>query len=124
MKQLKISVSVLLVALALPLFVPGARPPQAPGQLVRIHLTARRYTFDPDVITVRQGDHVQLIVTAIDRDHGIAIPAFGIKQYLKKGVPATVSFTASKAGAFPFHCSVFCGIGHRHMKGKLIVKPE
>jgi heme/copper-type cytochrome/quinol oxidase subunit 2 len=123
-KHLKIGLSVLLLAFALPLFLAGVRAPQAPAQLVQIHMTAKKYTFDPDVIAVKQGNRVQLIVTATDRDHGIAIPAFGVKQYLKKGVPVTVNFTASKAGTFPFHCSVFCGLGHRHMKGKLIVKPD
>jgi cytochrome c oxidase subunit II len=124
MKHVKISWSVLLLLLALPLFALGGRPPQAQAQLVQIHMTARKYTFNPDVITVKKGDHVQLVVTAIDRDHGIAIPAFGVKQHLKKGIPATVNFTASKAGTFPFRCFVFCGTGHRHMKGTLIVKPD
>lgn len=98
--------------------------PQTPsqGKIAQIRMTARRYQFDPDVITVKQGQHVQLILTATDHDHGIAIPAFGVKQHLKKGVPTTVSFIASKPGTFTFHCSVFCGMGHRHMKGKLIVK--
>jgi heme/copper-type cytochrome/quinol oxidase subunit 2 len=92
------------------------------GKLVRIRMTARKYRFDPNIITVKQGDQVELIITAIDRDHGIAIPAFGINQRLKKGVPMRVSFVANKAGTFPFHCSVFCGLGHRRMKGKIIVQ--
>lgn len=97
---------------------------QTPAQatLVRVQVTARKYTFNPDVIAVNAGSRVELIITAVDRDHGIAIPAFGVKQYLKKGVPTTVSFIASKPGTFAFHCSVFCGMGHRHMKGKLVVK--
>jgi heme/copper-type cytochrome/quinol oxidase subunit 2 len=124
MKQSKIRLSAPVLVFMLPWFLSAARAPQVQRLLVQIHMTARKYTFDPDVITVKQGDHVQLIVTATDRDHGIAIPAFGVKQYLKKGVPTTVSFIASKAGTFPFHCSVFCGFGHRHMKGRLIVRPD
>jgi len=124
MRQQYVRISVVLVAFAFPLFLARSPLPQTKAQPVQIHVTARKYMFDPDVITVKQGDEVQLIVTAADRDHGIAIPAFGVKQYLKKGVPTTVSFTAGKAGTFPFHCSVFCGLGHRHMKGKLIVKPD
>jgi cytochrome c oxidase subunit II len=96
----------------------------APAKRVRIQVTARKYAFNPDVITVNAGDRVELIITAIDRDHGIAIPAFGVKQYLKKGVPTAVSFVASKPGTFAFHCSVFCGMGHRHMKGKLVVEAK
>ncbi len=100
----------------------GVAQTPARATLVRIQVTARKYTFNPEVITVNAGGRVELIITAVDRDHGITIPAFGVKQYLKKGVPTTVSFIASKPGSFAFHCSVFCGMGHRHMKGKLVVK--
>jgi cytochrome c oxidase subunit 2 len=124
--NLKTRLSSLLILLALPIFVGSAGRPQASarGKLVQIHMTARKYTFDPNVINVREGDQVELVVTATDRDHGIAIPAFGVQQVLKKGVPTTVRFIANKPGTFTFHCSVFCGLGHRHMKGKLVVKAE
>lgn len=88
-----------------------------------INMSAKRYQFDPQVITVNQGEHVRLIVTAFDRNHGIQIKGYGINKKLKKGVPTTIEFTADKAGTFPFRCSVFCGLGHGRMKGQLIVKP-
>jgi cytochrome c oxidase subunit II len=124
MKFPRTTLIAVVAGLAFPLLALVASPPQAQAQTVHIQMTARKYTFNPDVITVKQGDHVELAITAVDHDHGIAIPAFGVNQHLKKGVPTTVSFVASKAGTFPFHCSVFCGLGHRHMKGKLIVKPD
>jgi cytochrome c oxidase subunit 2 len=126
MKGQRMRLSALCVALLIPVFLgsAGLARPTAPQKLVRIQVTARKYTFNPDVITVKQGDRVELVITATDRDHGIAIPAFGVKQRLKKGVPTTVSFVASKPGTFVFHCSVFCGIGHRHMKGKVVVKAD
>ncbi|MGH9350564.1 MAG: cupredoxin domain-containing protein [Terriglobia bacterium] len=92
------------------------------GNVREIQMTAKKFEFTPSVIVVRKGDHVKLVVTALDRDHGISLPAFGIKQRLKKGVPATFEFDANKVGTFPFHCSVFCGIGHRRMKGAVVVK--
>lgn len=95
-------------------------PPAAKVNLIR--MTARKYQFDPSVITVRKGDHVKLVITALDHDHGIEIAGYGIKQKLKKEVPTTVEFTADKVGTFDFHCSQFCGLGHRRMKGKLVVQ--
>ena len=80
------------------------------------------YEFDPGVITVRKGEKVRLIITATDRDHGIMIEGYDINQELKKGDPATIEFTADKAGTFEFKCSVPCGKGHRRMKGKLVVE--
>lgn len=101
----------------------GASAAGAASKTVVIHMTAKRYEFNPSVINVKQGEHVRLIVTALDRTHGIKIPGYGINRRLNKGAPVTIEFTANKAGTFPFHCSVWCGFGHRRMKGKLIVKP-
>ncbi|HEX5484014.1 MAG TPA: cupredoxin domain-containing protein [Terriglobia bacterium] len=97
-------------------------PPAAKVNLIR--MTARKYQFDPSVITVRKGDHVKLVITALDHDHGIEIAGYGIKQKLKKGIPTTVEFTADKPGTFEFRCSQFCGLGHRRMKGKLVVQED
>ena len=85
-------------------------------------MTAKNYEFDPSIITVKKGEKVRLIITATDRDHGIKIQGYDIDQMLKKGETATIEFTASKAGTFEFKCSVYCGMGHRKMKGKLVVE--
>jgi cytochrome c oxidase subunit 2 len=94
----------------------------APASVREITMTAKNYEFDPAVITVKKGEKVRLIITATDRDHGIKIAGYDINQVLKKGDPTTVEFTAEKAGTFEFKCSVFCGMGHGKMKGKLVVE--
>ena len=94
------------------------------GEAVEIKMTARKYRFDPNVITVKKGQHVRLIITALDRDHGFKLEAFNINQKLKKGDASTVEFTADAAGTFPFQCSVVCGLGHHKMKGRLVVEEE
>jgi len=85
-------------------------------------MTAKNYEFDPGVITVKKGEKVRLFVTATDRDHGIKIQGYDIDQVLKKGATETIEFTADKVGTFEFKCSVYCGMGHRKMKGKLVVE--
>jgi cytochrome c oxidase subunit II len=95
--------------------------PQAAGS--EIKMTAKKYEFDPNVITVKNGEHVKLVITALDHDHGFKLEAFKIDEKLKKGTPTTIEFTADKVGTFPFECSHFCGVGHGKMKGKLVV-PE
>jgi len=94
----------------------------AGSQAVEIKVTARKYKFDPDVITVKKGQQVKLVITAVDHDHGFKLDAFHIDQKLKKGDPATIEFTPDQAGTFPFRCSVVCGLGHGKMKGKLVVE--
>jgi cytochrome c oxidase subunit 2 len=87
-----------------------------------IRVTAKKYEYDPSIITVKQGDRVRLIVTALDHDHGLKIEALHIDQLLKKGESTNIEFSADVAGTFPFQCSHFCGLGHKGMKGELIVE--
>jgi cytochrome c oxidase subunit 2 len=96
--------------------------PAPPGDFHEITMTAKSSEFDPAVITVKKGEKVRLIITAIDRDHGFELDAFDINQVLKKGDPTIIEFTANKVGRFEFKCSVNCGHGHGKMKGKLVVE--
>jgi cytochrome c oxidase subunit 2 len=96
--------------------------PTAAGAVREIQMTAKKYEFDPATITAKKGEHLKLVITALDKDHGFEMEALSVKQELKKGVPTTIEFTADKAGEFPFKCSKFCGFGHGKMKGKLVVE--
>ena len=118
-KKVVLFACMLAVALAFCLAAQEAAPAGPPRE---IQMTAKKYEFSPSTLSVKKGERVRLIITALDKDHGIKIEALGIEQILKKGVPTTVEFAADKAGEFPFQCSKFCGFGHGKMKGKLIVE--
>ena len=90
--------------------------------VMEIKMTAKDFAFVPGEVRVKLGQKVRLIVTSADVLHGIAIPAFNVHADLPVGVATTVEFTADQKGSFPFFCSVFCGSGHRGMKGMLIVE--
>jgi cytochrome c oxidase subunit II len=81
-------------------------------------LAARKYEFSPATITVKRGDRVRLVLTAMDREHGFKLDEF----QLPKGEAVTLEFTVDQSGTFPFHCSHFCGMGHARMTGKLVVE--
>lgn len=116
--------SILFVALSLliPIMLGASPNEQAASDAHEIQVTAKKYEFSPNPIRVKKGEHVKLVVTATDHDHGFKLDAFHIDQKLKKGEPATIEFTPDKAGTFPFKCSDFCGIHHGKMKGELIVE--
>jgi cytochrome c oxidase subunit 2 len=61
-------------------------------------------------------------MAAVDHDHGFKLDAFGVNQKVRKGTTATVEFTADKSGTFQFRGSTVCGLGHRGMKGTLVVE--
>ena len=121
MRKLSVAFGILLVAAWA--IEAGAEEPSTggSGETREIQVTAKKYEFNPRVIDVKQGEHIKLIVTATDHDHGFECGEFHINQLLKKGQPATIEFTADKAGTFPFRCSHFCGMGHLKMKGQIIV---
>jgi len=86
-------------------------------------VTAKRWDFDPGVITVNEGDMVKMSVRSIDVSHGIAISQFGVSERLSPGETVDIEFTADKAGTYSFFCTVPCGSGHGSMRGTLIVEP-
>ncbi len=95
---------------------------QLTGKTVEIDMTAKKFEFDPSTITVNKGDKVKIKLTSTDVNHGIAIPEYGISQKVDVGKTETIEFIADKSGEFTFFCNVFCGSGHKEMKGNLIVK--
>ena len=87
-----------------------------------IQVTLRKYEFSPGSLRVRKGEQVKLILAAVDHDHGFKLDDFNINQKIPKGTTVVVEFTADKAGTFQFRCSSVCGLGHRGMKGTLVVE--
>ena len=87
-----------------------------------IQVALRKYEFSPGSLRVKKGEHVKLIMSAADHDHGFKLDDFDINQKIPKGTTVVVEFIADKAGTFQFRCSSVCGLGHRNMKGTLVVK--
>ena len=112
----------LLVALCAPAIGP-AQESAADLPPHEIRITVKKYEYQPNVIHVKEGERVRLILTALDRKHGFELKEWKIKTEVEKGQEAVVEFLASRAGEFEFKCSVFCGLGHWGVKGKLIVEP-
>jgi heme/copper-type cytochrome/quinol oxidase subunit 2 len=119
----------------------SANPQQTSTESVQVvEVTARKYEFNPSPIHVKQGNTVQLKITATDHTHGFKIGDFpdgsdkkgnpGLFfsspqdcQKIEKGQSATVEFVARTPGTYSFKCCVRCGLNHGGMKGQLIVDP-
>lgn len=80
-----------------------------------LNLDAKRWQFTPDVISVKRGQRVKIIVNNTDTIHGINLPDFNAVG------DNSVEFLADKTGEFTFYCKNFCGNGHASMTGKIIV---
>ena len=113
--------------------LPEKSQPVTTGKVREITIIAKKdqWRFEPDMIEVNQGERiVATVVNEDDYDHGISIDAFGVSQRMPAKGTIKIEFVATKAGTFPFYCSVPCGEGmvdgkkrgHFDMVGTLKVK--
>ena len=111
-----------LVSAAAVASVVGPRPRLAfaAGEQV-VHLTAKKFEYDPSEITVTKGKPVVIEIVSLDRKHGFAIPRLKVRTDVKPGQKNVVRFTPHDVGRFNFHCDLFCGSGHEGMGGTLVV---
>lgn len=86
-----------------------------------IHMGVRQYAWDPDVLHVKQGEFVRLVIHNADVPHGIVIPELGVQADIPPE-GAVVEFVASKKGSYRIFCSVWCGEGHMQMQAMLVVE--
>lgn len=131
----------LLGALALVFSIAATRwftSPARKGE-VAIEMLAEDFRFKPHEIRVKTGARVTLRIRATDDKHGIAFKLVPEGQpegsapglqfstanpdwILEKGQEQTIRFTALRPGRYEFACSVFCGMGHNEMLGRIVVE--
>lgn len=110
----------LLILLAGVLAMAALIAPKGEAQAAphRIVIVAKRFSYDPGVITLKKGQPVVLVLKSADVAHGLRFRDFNISVKVKAGDTTEVQFTPDKDGDFVGHCSVFCGSGH----GSMILK--
>jgi cytochrome c oxidase subunit 2 len=86
-----------------------------------IDITAHRFTYDPDEITLKKGEPVVLVLKSEDVPHGLRIRELNVEVKVGAHGTAQVQFTPDKTGDFVGQCFVFCGSGHGSMAFKLHV---
>ena len=65
----------------------------------RIEIIAKRFTYDPDVITLKQGEPVVLVMHSIDVTHGIKVDELSLKSDdVEKGKETEIRFPPEKTG--------------------------
>ncbi|MCK6476938.1 MAG: Sec-dependent nitrous-oxide reductase, partial [Phycisphaerales bacterium] len=79
------------------------------GNKVDVYMTVVRSHFTPEHLEVREGDEVTLHLTNLettpDATHGFCIGGYNINLSLEPSEYCKVSFTADKAGTFPYYCT-------------------
>ena len=106
------SISIVLTGFTVALLLGAAAAPE--GR--RIEITAKRFAFDPDEITLKKGVPVVLVFHSEDVTHGIKFKELHLQGDIPKGKTVELPFTPETTGTFEGKCSRFCGMGHGRMK--------
>ena len=98
------------------------------GNKVDIYGTTIRSHINPEIVEVTEGDVVSFHLTNLERAqdevHGFAMYGQNVQLSIEPGKTASATFTADKAGVYPYYCTEFCSALHLEMQGYLLVKPK
>src|SRR5262249_45035380 len=79
-----------------------ARLPAGGEQVIR--LTAKKFEYTPNEITLKTGVPVVVEITSLDRDHGFKVPELGVRADVKPGETTRVRIVPDRVGRFEFRC--------------------
>src|SRR5579872_553507 len=96
------------IALSTILLLSGTRPVQADNVPV-VEITAKRFAFSPEKITLKKGQTVKLRIHSEDVTHGFFLRPFKLDEEIPAGQTIEVTVTPQTAGTFMPICDHFCG---------------
>jgi cytochrome c oxidase subunit 2 len=79
---------------------------------------------ESDVLRVPVGKPIRLILTSKDVIHSFFVPAFRIKEDCVPGMETHLWFRVNEPGSYDVFCTEYCGVGHSHMRSKIIAVPQ
>ena len=95
---------------------------------VHVHMVVIRSHYKPDIVRVKEGDHVVWDITNVesaeDATHGFGLHGYNITASIDPGATQRVEFVATKPGVYPWYCTEFCSALHMEMTGWLMVEPK
>ena len=100
--------------------------PKAPEKpVVQVTITARKYSFTPNVIRVQQGHILEITLVSEDVPHGFGIRRPGQSHNFgafEPGRPLTVRILTDTKGIIEFYSTVYSGVGYSAMQAKIYVE--
>ncbi len=85
------------------------------------YLLSQMWTFYPDLI-LKKGYKYKIWYSSVDVMHNPIIADQMLSFMAVPGHTQAVTITPTTSGKFLLYCGEYCGVGHQHMMGKLIVE--
>jgi cytochrome c oxidase subunit II len=111
----------ILLACSVLLTSTGAPRVQADNVPV-IEITAKRFAFSPDKITLKKGQTVTLRLHSEDVTHGCFLRPLKLDEEIPAGQSIDVTVTPQVTGSFTTICDHFCGANHGNMNMTIVVE--
>jgi cytochrome c oxidase subunit II len=115
-RRIAFTVLVVLAVMALAPHLTRAQDPRV------INITAKRFEFSPNQITLKKGEPVKLLLTSADVVHGFFLKPLKIDEIIEPGKTTEVNLTPQTPGTYLLICDHFCGVNHAAMNMKVIVE--
>ena len=87
-----------------------------------IDITAKRFGFTPNEITLKKGETVKLRIVSQDVTHGLYLKPLKIDADIEPGKTTDIAVTPQTLGKFTAICDHFCGVNHGNMKMTIVVE--
>lgn len=101
--------------------LPGSNTAHA-GDVRVVEITAKRFAFTPDKITLKKGETVKLRLHSEDVEHGFFLRPLKLDEEIPAGETIEVTVTPETAGTFTTICDHFCGANHGNMNMTIVVE--
>lgn len=122
MNSVKWKVAISAAVLAVTLLSVGSTRRVSAQEPRVIEITAKRFGFTPDTITLKKGETVKLRLHSEDVIHGFFSRQLKIDEEVEPGKTTEVTLTPQTAGTFKTICDHFCGAGHGNMAMTIVVE--
>jgi heme/copper-type cytochrome/quinol oxidase subunit 2 len=97
-------------------------PPAAAGEPIDAYLLVQQWLFEPGVLRLSAGVPYRLRMLALDVSHGASLQlGLGSRIVrLRPGLPSDLLVRFDRPGEHLLYCTVYCGLGHDQMHGRII----
>ncbi len=87
----------------------------------QVFMLAQMWSFEPNEIYVPVGSEVDFYLTSKDVVHGFHISDKSLNMMAVPGGVNKQTVKFKKPGVYKMVCHEYCGSGHQHMEGEIIV---
>lgn len=106
--------------------VGGKEPAHDEAQPTDVYLMAHQWGYQPAVLRLEANVPYRFRMMALDTTHGASFQLGAGSRIIRLRPGAVVEQTLSftRPGEYLLYCTVYCGMGHDRMQGKIIVTPS